>query len=132
MSNICIEAISKSKAQIDLLLKLKSPSGNTTKTPSDHRDSSPEIRLYNYLEKHIQNNYIRELMFREHIPSSPFEDLEILILSIRILSNFVVASADEDKYGQVLKTIPSILSAMCLYMESLTSLSPSPMITTPK
>ncbi|OMJ22962.1 hypothetical protein AYI70_g2555 [Smittium culicis] len=122
ISDICIQAINKSKSQIDLLLESKDPASKPPTKTTDAQKVKLEIQLYNYLEKRIQNNYIRELIFREHIPSTPFEDLEILILVLRTLSNFVVASADEDRYGQVLKTIPSILSTMCLYLDSLTSL----------
>ncbi|PVV04278.1 hypothetical protein BB560_001222 [Smittium megazygosporum] len=52
-----------------------------------------------------------------------FANLKTQIYSIRILSNFVVFSADEDKYGQVLKSIPMILDIMLTYLDVLVKLS---------
>ncbi|PVU96814.1 hypothetical protein BB561_000929 [Smittium simulii] len=82
-----------------------------------------DSKLYKFLNSNIQNASLRRLFFNSGVNYNQFINIKLQVYSIRILSNFVVASANEDEYGQILVTVPLIIKILLEYLDVLVQLS---------
>ncbi|PWA01392.1 hypothetical protein BB558_002512 [Smittium angustum] len=133
VSDLSLQVLSTTISQINNLinsinLKKKSAysqnSSNTTLSESLLGKSvvekdEPKIMKYatDIINKTLDNIESFDEPPSHEIINNPY----LQILSIRALTNFVVASAQEDDYGQVLRTIPKTISTFLAYYDSITN-----------